>query len=187
MWTNFFPAFFVQVIWVLAHYDQSEEVYSIRCKDSDESDASQIHPTAVVQWDCYDTRDYTLLDGVAATCGCSATIVPTPSPTPEPAPSSSTLEPAPSPSTPLPLAATCSDGDSFYVDAIWEYDALGTMNGCYEDSGHTNYDLPEYFRGGEKENGEPVVLASEYGSKVSQIGSMKYSEKVLTTQNPRKS
>ena len=126
-----------------------------------------------------------LSSGIAMTlaiilvAGCSATVVPTPSATPEP---------APSPSTPLPLAATCSEGDSFYVDAIWEYDTLGTMDGCYEDSGHTHYDLPEYFRGGEKENGEPVVLASEFGSKVNQgIGSMKYCETVLTTQNPRKS
>lgn len=64
--------------------------------------------------------------------------------------------------------STCSDGDSFYVDTDWEYDDLGTMNGCYEDSGDTTFDLPVYFRGGEQENDEPVVLAVDtFGKTVS--------------------
>ena len=57
--------------------------------------------------------------------------------------------------------ATCSDGDSFYLDCEWTWNDLDTVDGCYMDSGYTNNDLPEYFPAGEKVEG-PGVHASDY-------------------------
>jgi len=63
--------------------------------------------------------------------------------------------------------ATCSDGDSFYLDAFHRWGSLGSLDGCYSDSGYTENFLPEYFRSGAKVEDEPVVLASsDFGSQV---------------------
>jgi len=66
--------------------------------------------------------------------------------------------------------ATCSHGDSFFVDANWGgYGRMATVNGCYEDSGLTKHDLPEYFlAGGEKDAKSSMVYSSDlFGSPVS--------------------
>jgi len=136
IWNDF--AVCAQEIWVLAYYDGSS--FSIRCKDANEDDANQIHPTEVSQWDCEDEDgDYTVLNAVETECGC----------------------PTPAPLTPS-TSDICPEGGSFYVTAVWDdYDDLGTMNGCYEDSGHENFDAPEYFRGGQKADDQPVVISLE--------------------------
>lgn len=130
--------------WVLTYLNEGEGVYVHRCRDADVNDASLIHPTEVTRWDCEDDEeDYTVLDAVETECGC-----PSPAPT--------------APATPSTSAESCPEGGSFYVRVIWDdYDDLGTMNGCYEDSGHENFDAPEYFRGGQKADDQPVVAVSE--------------------------
>ncbi len=58
--------------------------------------------------------------------------------------------------------ATCSDGDSFYLNVLgYTWDGLSTFDGCYKDSGwvNSNY-LPQYFPDGEKVEG-PVVFADD--------------------------
>lgn len=64
---------------------------------------------------------------------------------------------------------TCDEGDSFYLDASITYDAVTTLEGCYSDSGDTNWDLPEYVNGGVIGDGLPAVVAFEndVGSTVS--------------------
>lgn len=73
-----FRSALVQVIWTLAQYDSSTTSYDVRCKDSAEEDASRIHPTEVIQWDCFDEADNTFsrYDVVRATCGCASTPAP---------------------------------------------------------------------------------------------------------------
>eukprot|EP00752_Nemacystus_decipiens_P005787 g5236.t1 len=58
--------------------------------------------------------------------------------------------------------ATCSQGDSFYVDVDYSYDALGTMDGCYGDVGDVFNDLPEYFRDADKSDDTPMVYATTF-------------------------
>lgn len=58
--------------------------------------------------------------------------------------------------------ATCSYGDSFYIDADWTYDDLGTMDGCYEVSAYTYNSLPLYFRDGDMVDEGQVVFASTF-------------------------
>ncbi|CAN0423046.1 unnamed protein product, partial [Ectocarpus sp. 12 AP-2014] len=61
-------------IWVLSQYQDYVlgGTLEIRCKDSDENDASLIHPTEVIQWDCEEAdNEFTRLDYVTTTCGCT--------------------------------------------------------------------------------------------------------------------
>ena len=61
----------------------------------------------------------------------------------------------------------CSDGDSFYLDANVNYDSLGTMDGCYGESGWLN-DITFYSRDGDLTHDEPLVYATDfYGTPVS--------------------
>ena len=141
---------YAQETWVLAHYDSIEEWYTFRCRDADGIDASETHPTEVTSWECFREvdEDYTRLDAVDTTCGCPST-------------TSIALEPTPAPFTPT-APTSCSDGDSFYLDVLgYSWDDLGTLDGCFSDSGYTNFDLPEYFRGGDKVEDEPVVVVTD--------------------------
>ncbi|CAN0458263.1 unnamed protein product, partial [Ectocarpus sp. 12 AP-2014] len=57
----------IWAIWVLSQYQDYVlgGTLEIRCKDSDENDASLIHPTEVVQWDCEEAdNEFTRLDYV---------------------------------------------------------------------------------------------------------------------------
>ena len=141
---------YAQETWVLAHYDSIEGWYYFRCRDADGIDASQTHPTEVTSWECIDENDYyTVLGAVDTTCGCSSS-------------SPITSEPTPAPFTPT-TPTSCSDGDSFYLDVLgYSWDDLGTLDGCFSDSGYTDFDLPEYFRGGDKVEDEPVVVATDF-------------------------
>ena len=63
---------------------------------------------------------------------------------------------------------TCSDGDSFYLDASISYDDLGTMDGCYSYSGLLIHDITLYGRDGDLTHDEPVMyVADSYGTSVS--------------------
>ncbi len=132
-----------QAVWILAYYDVSEDLLLHRCKDADENDANDIHPTEVTEWKCLDddAEFYTRDDAVETTCNCPT------------------------------IPSSCSDGDSFYLDVLgYTWDDLGTLDGCYGDSGYTENFLPEYFRYGDKVDDQPVVLASdEFGSTVSKV------------------
>ena len=64
--------------------------------------------------------------------------------------------------------ATCLDGDSFYLDASVTYESLGTMDGCYGESGWLNLGITLYSRDGDLTHDEPVVLAVDsFGTPVS--------------------
>ena len=62
---------------------------------------------------------------------------------------------------------TCSDGDSFYLDADRTYDGLSTFDGCYSDSGFVQSGFTAYFRDGEKAEGPAVVASDDFGVTVS--------------------
>eukprot|EP00752_Nemacystus_decipiens_P005791 g5239.t1 len=124
-------------IWVLAHHDTVEELFIIRCRDADEQEASTLHPTEVVQWNCANEEDFefTLLDYATATCGCpssspyssysysTSSVRPTPEPT-----SPSTPEPT-SPTTPAPVDPNaCGATESFRIKS----DQLTEAEGCFE-------------------------------------------------------
>lgn len=66
--------------------------------------------------------------------------------------------------------ATCSDGDSFYLDADYTYDGLSTYDGCYSDYGYTNSRdiITAYHRVDGNLDGEPIVVATNnFGTTVS--------------------
>ena len=60
--------------------------------------------------------------------------------------------------------ATCSAEDVFSVDVDYSWDDLGTMAGCYQDSGVTNYDIPVFSRDGEYVDEVPLLYASDHFS-----------------------
>ena len=80
---------------MLSYWNATAGSYIDRCIDADETDASLIHPTEVIEWNCLDEEDddFSLLDIVDTECDC-----PTTAPTTAPP---STLVPA-TPLTPAP-------------------------------------------------------------------------------------
>ncbi|CAN0087269.1 unnamed protein product [Scytosiphon promiscuus] len=85
--------------WVLVFHDVADDLFYHRCIDADENDATLIHPTEVTQWDCVDGDDFTILDAVTTSCGCT---------TPSPTLGSSFQEPTPVPLTPTPTPLTAA-------------------------------------------------------------------------------
>ncbi len=64
--------------------------------------------------------------------------------------------------------ATCSDGDSFYLDVLgYSWDGLSTFDGCYMDSGFTFNGLTYFFPDGEYVEGPVVFADDEHHSPVS--------------------
>lgn len=64
--------------------------------------------------------------------------------------------------------ATCSGGDSFYLDVDWGWEGFPTFDGCYSDSGLAMNWQTVFFRGGDMVGGEPAVISADaYGTGVS--------------------
>jgi len=62
--------------------------------------------------------------------------------------------------------ATCSDGDSFYLDSEWTW-IVDTFDGCYMDSGYTIEYIPWYFPDGVRVEGPGVYAEDFWGTPVS--------------------
>jgi len=67
----------------------------------------------------------------------------------------------------LEKMASCSDGDSFYLNVLgYTWDGLDTFDDCYASSGGTFNDLVWYFPDGEIAEGPTVYATSNYGVSV---------------------